>query len=215
MAVGTGGASTSLIRQNGEFKCSRRNRGTGIELRRQFFVFGFRSVAGGGADGGGATICVAGGGSFSAGSAAAQRLVSTEILCRMSFSAASRLAILRTICSWPTANQRRIDAINIPNRGWIPNLPDQMQLGLYPSVPGTKSGRSALNVRRERRVRYVDFVSRCQFGRGNRLQCDSHDDPPKTSDPSQSGSTPASSELRTDAPHHPPPSTGQGQSGPR
>src|SRR5947209_15006532 len=38
-------------------------------------------------------------------------------------------------------------------------------IGPDPWVPGTKSGRSALNVRRDRRVRYVDFVSRCQFGR--------------------------------------------------
>jgi alpha-galactosidase len=34
--------------------------------------------------------------------------------------------------------QRRLDAINIPNRGWIPNLPDQMVV----EVPATKSSTS-------------------------------------------------------------------------
>ena len=32
--------------------------------------------------------------------------------------------------------QRRLDAINIPNRGWIPNLPDEMVV----EVPATSDG---------------------------------------------------------------------------
>src|SRR5262249_16792554 len=72
----------------------------------QFVVLGFRSV-GGGADVRGNKISVTGGGYLSAGlrGGAVATGFGAEILERMSFSAVSRLAILRAICSRPTASR--------------------------------------------------------------------------------------------------------------